>query len=151
MYNLNKIYSPYKDDMPTIESASYDPTKKTLAPRQYYLLKDTLSLIEKLEDNWDGNGSKAASKSAIELSRAFIDLINFRNKFPDKVSTNGEGDIVFVWNLQDERLVLSVESFQINLSHEYPGGKVEFKNDIPFDGYNIPRNVIEHLPPMKSK
>lgn len=132
------------------ESAATVDKDVDLPPERYELLA-AIEYLANLGDDWNGYNAQKPSELSTVSAKCFIERLFLNRYYPDKVSPNGEGGLVFTWNLPKERILLTIEGARMHLSHEKEGQQDEFVNEIPFNCEEIPSEVISHLPIKKSR
>lgn len=104
-----------------------------------------LSSLLNLEDDWNVFGAVKPLSAAIEQAKSFIKLIPMF-KLPNIIYPDGEGNIVFVWEFAGLKILLNIESIMLHYLYEDEVSIIKTAENIPFDGENIPQEILNILP-----
>lgn len=146
MYALERFEEQYKGRTSYV-SSTY--TNNVLPPDRESLIK-ALDYLSELDDDWNGCGAESPSDQAVRMSRFFIEKLPLNRIHANKISPDGEGGILFVWDTNKDRIILTIDGASIYLSHEIEGqDEAEYVDEEPFfssQGLVIPRSIQNHIP-----
>lgn len=123
--------------------------KPTVLPPERIELEKAIEYIGTLNDDWNGFNAKRVTELSINAGKRLIGLIPLNRLYPNKVSPDGEGGLVFSWNPSKERILLTVEGSIMHLSYEKEGSPDKFIDDVAFDFSEIPGDILSYLPVRK--
>jgi len=118
---------------------------ETLPPGRKHV-EAALNYLSDLGNNWDGEGAIAPTEQAIEAGHAINNHFMLDRKYPDKVSPDGDGAVLFIWNTPIIRLTLTIEAALIHISIAHSDGRVELPESVPYDLTTLPKEVLQHIP-----
>jgi hypothetical protein len=106
-----------------------------------------LSLITRMADDALSFGSESVNVSRLAAATAirFLEALPVNRKLP-KVSPDGEGDLLFVWDDTRESCYITVEHDRLHLLLNPGKEKVSHVDNVQFIGQHIPLSVLPHIP-----
>lgn len=145
--NLTDI--DYKENNVFISAESADTINNSdLPPERYELLK-AIEYLATLEGDWNGYSATPPTILSLIKAKKFIEKLFLNRLYPDKVSPDGDGGIIFKWSLTNkERILLTIDGSLTHLSHEEAGKPDIFISDVSFDN-DIPKEILAHIPLKK--
>lgn len=114
--------------------------------------RDLVSLIpkmvvESLALSFDHNGK--ISTDTANAAIALIKCIDPDGNLPT-ISPDGDGGLMLVWSSGARKAITIVDGWKIHLVDNANSHQATYKDDIPFDGENIPSAVRSALGPISS-
>lgn len=107
-----------------------------------------LALIQQFADDGfssapdrDGRISHDTAKAA----KALFDILLPNYELP-KVSPDGEGGLIAVWEQGNHSTVLVIDGWQLHLVAEATTPRARYFDDMAFDGERVPDPVVKQLP-----
>lgn len=128
-----------------VPSASFEHVEWRRQSDQIALTRLLDSFKTRGED-WDGYGAEEPDAGTIETAKRVLDHLPSSKGLP-RASLSGEGDVVFVWRSRDERIYLTIENATLHLLVMRDHAPNVYIDDLPYDGGDIPDEVLDHLPP----
>lgn len=130
-------------------ASTYDRVPAETLPPGRRHVEAALSYLAGLEDNWNSEGAIAPTEKAIEAGRAFNNHFMLDRSYPNKVAPDGDGAVLFIWNMDAGRLTLTIEASLIHISMKHPDGRVELPESVPYDLTAIPKEILQFLPKVR--
>jgi hypothetical protein len=94
--------------------------------------------------SWDGEPARVSEGSA-ETGKRFLKALPFNRELP-KVSPDGEGDLLFVWEPPQGNCVVTIQDRILHVV-EQPGTRsVEHIDNQPFTGRRLPVSILPAIP-----
>jgi len=92
----------------------------------------------------DGVDGKITPETA-EAANILFNTLLPAAKIP-KVAPDGEGGLMVVWEHEVDPVVLVVDNWKVHLITAATTPRAQYFEDLPFDGEQVPRQVIEAVP-----
>ena len=129
-----------------VSTSTFDQVPVEILPPGKLHVEAALNYLATLEDDWNGEGAIAPSGQAIEAAHAFNEHYFIDRKYPDKVSPDGDGAVLFIWQTLQSRLTLTIEAALIHISIAHQNGKVDLPDSVPYDLTAIPNEILQYIP-----
>lgn len=129
-------------------TSTFDKISAKILPPGHEHVKAALNYLSGLNDDWDGEDAIAPTEQAIEAAHAINNNFMLDRKYPDKVSPDGDGAILFIWNTE-KRVTFTIEAALIHVSVEYSDGHTDLPDSVPYDLTAIPKEILQYIPKVK--
>ncbi len=101
--------------------------------------------MEKVVPSWDGRDASPVSPEASETATRFLASLPSNRELP-KVASDGDGNIIFVWEPPHGNCLMTVEPNLLHMVDKPGGPEVEHIDNQPFSGHRIPLAILSAIP-----
>jgi hypothetical protein len=105
-----------------------------------------LSLISDFENAGypTDNGARKLTPQVARTARELLQSLGAAAELP-KMAPDEDGSLVMVWEHKDAPVLVVVEDGRIHLSEKATTAKATYHSDLPFDGFNVPTELLKAL------
>lgn len=110
------------------------------------VLKVAIEHLAGLPADWDNYGFEKISRTTQQSAHNFVHLMLRKKKLPTSVTTDGIGGIIFKWQWQAKKLLVTVKNDRMFYSLRADGEIADHDDNILFEGTYIPPEVQRYIP-----
>lgn len=96
--------------------------------------------------SWTAGQCATVTRATKATALAFLSSLPAGKAFP-KVSPDGEGELIMIWENQDASVLLTIDNLHLHAVIAATTPQAEYLDDIPFDWLQrIPQKILDAIP-----